>query len=125
MSAYGPAFSEGASRRRFAESKREETIRTIEKDEAAYAVFSTYAITAMADPKAPLEVKAMGAVPWSYQVLMLATFLYWVDPMGLRKDAGLDESYHMFRPVRERVDRVKETAIELWNTPPPSIWDLW
>ena len=125
MPAFGPAFSPGAARRRFAESKFQETQSLVSTNEIAYGVFASYALAAMADPKAPLEVKVMGAAPWSYQVLMMATFLYWLDPMSLREDAGLDESYHLFQPVRSRVDRVRNTATNIWNTPAPSFWDSW
>ncbi len=125
MPAYGPAFSPGAARRRFSEARIESTISTIETDELAAGVFAAYALTAMADPKAPLEVKALGAIPWSYQVLMMTIFLYWVDPMGLRKDAGLDESYHAFRPVRDRVDAIVDYGQAVWNSPPPSLWDFY
>ncbi len=121
----GPAFSEGASKRRLAESKQEEVMMQIEQDEAAMAIFGTYLMTAMADPKAPLEMKAMGIQSWGYQALMMTVFLYWTDPLRLRKDAGLDESYDMFAPVRKRVDRVSDFASDLWNTPAPSIYDFW
>lgn len=125
MPAFGPAFSPGAARRRFSESKLEHTQSLIASDDVAYGVFASYALSAMADPKAPMEVKVMGAAPWSWQVLMMATFLYWADPLDLREDAGLDESYSLFQPVRSRVDRIVESATDLWNTPAPNLWDFW
>lgn len=125
MPAFGPAFSEGAAKRRFAERKFKETQIEIQSDEFAFAVFGAYAVSAMADPKAPLEIKAMGPVPWSYQVLMMTTFLYWMDPLGLRQDAGLDESYTLFKPVRTRVDRIIDPIEDWWYAPAPTIWDFW
>ena len=83
-----------------------------------------YTAMAMADPKAPVELQLMGPAVWSFQVAAVTTAMYVVDPLGLRPGEGLDESYHMWSDVRERVDRIKDPVDDFFSAP-PSFWDTW
>ena len=101
----------------------------------------TYASIAMADPKAPMELKAMGPVTWGAQVSGITLALYTIDPMQLR-EGGWDDLYrdayygqaHGFLSLA--TDKASDTydrfwddyaqpAIDWWNSPPPTSQDLW
>ncbi len=84
-----------------------------------------YGALAIADPKMPLELKALGPANWAAANFVPMTFLMWhVDPLNLREGEGLDESYYMWSDVRTRVDRVKDPVVDFFSTP-PSFWDSW
>lgn len=87
--------------------------------------FGGYTKLALLDPKAPLEIKAMGPTLWASANVIPATFLMWhIDPLDYREREGLDESYDMWSGVRTRVDRVKQPVDDFFSNS-PTIWDTW
>ena len=98
---------------------------------------ATYATIAVADPKAPFELKAMGPATWGAQVSGIAMALYIVDPLELR-EGGLDDLYrdayytqaHGFLDystdtAHRAWDDFVQPAIDWWNSPPPSEQEVW
>lgn len=85
----------------------------------------TYAQVAVADPKAPAEFRALGPAVWAAQVTSVTAALYIVDPLRLR-EGGLDDVWFsgynpLYWPVKEKISELGE----MWDSPPPSIWDFW
>ena len=95
-------------------------------DEAAAA--ATYGGLAMADPKAPFEIRAMGPAIWSLQVATVTTAMYVADPLQLR-EGGLDDvfyssPYPFYEHVSRRYKESREYVSDLWNAPAPNPWEI-
>lgn len=87
--------------------------------------FVDYGKLALLDPKAPLELKALGPTLWVATNIIPVTFLMWhIDPLNFRPGEGLDESYYMWPDVQSRVDRLMDPVDDFFAAP-PSFWELY
>ena len=95
-------------------------------DEARAA--ATYGGIAMADPKAPVEIRAMGPALWTLQVATVTSAMYVADPLQLR-EGGLDDvfyasPYPFFDHVSQRYQQSKDWLSGLWYAPAPNPWEV-
>ncbi len=88
------------------------------------AAVGTYATIAMADPKAPFEIRVMGPALWTAQVSTVTTALYIVDPLQLRP-GGLDDTWFSgWNPTYTWPSEIS-SEVSSWFPKRPQYWGDW
>lgn len=99
--------------------------REIVEDVNAFARYSTMAIF---DPKMPLEYKALGGAYVASNIVAGGALLWWIDPLGLRTNRGLDESWSSIYSPLHGWSSDAWSEVKSWNPIPdeaPTVWTFW
>jgi hypothetical protein len=89
------------------------------------SAYGAYTGLAIADPKAPFELKALGPADWAMQVAVASTVLYIADPLRLR-EGGWDDTWYgwgnpMLSVTEDWYDRSVDT-VHRWLNPSAPWW---